>query len=581
VLWGCNPKPTTVVSHIVLPQDVCKSCVVAKDSFNLWFANGTAAANGLVLPANSVTFQHRNNCDFYRWSEQMFLWITSPDSAKYGGSGNTVLESPVFYNVSPPDSATQNRTLTAHKPNVMLRMAGHISKFGPNRLPVFLDKKGKMFEIETVLTMVKTATGNTAKVGQVKANAKGVFEFMDDKGKIIAHPMAIIRHKVNPQNIVQRFMAGTTPVFLDANGNQIQPEQGQATGDVLMSQGHSLVYYLTLVNDVYAYYVTGVFNHNKSIDPATFPITAAARDSVCALARKKGAKLIDSNALAIEIKSSWVEASTLPNPQDYVTVTAIIPTYDTTNAKKWTLKGEKAAKMALVGIHIVGSAAAHPEMIWATFEHQSNTPNAKYQYVDSTSAKNIKTVPQDKGTGWLFSNAAGGDTSYNLSHMTNTDALGNTISSIVANTGYNISASNTLRTMPWGSAWGKPTNPEDKSSAASNSEVISINNTIQQLLPGTDVRKNYLFVGAIWTVNGAGPTSISYTGGTPLSGATIGTSVLANSTMETYFQSSLNSCFSCHSTPATPSFNPDSISHIFGNLQPLYTLHDSLNKKKK
>jgi len=586
VLWGCKSTTTpsaTNVSKVILPTDVCKSCVVSQDTFKTWFKNGVPAANAAVVPANSVTFTPNNNCDFYRWSEQMFLWITSPDSS-YGSGGKIVLESPVFYNVSPPDSAG-NRILTPHKPDSLFHMAGHIRKLGPNRLPAFMDKKGRLFEIEEAKPIVKDATGKPVEVGEVKpATANGIAQLLDKAGKPIVHPMALIHHKVNAKFIVQRVKVGKSFVFLDGSGNQVQAEQAQATDDIMMSQGKSLVYYLSLVNDVYAYYMTGVRNHDPSIDSTSFPTTAAARDAVCKYARKNHAILPDSNALAIEIKSSWVEASTLPNPQDYVTVNAIIPTYDTTNNQIWKPNGEKKAKMALVGIHIVGSVAHHPEMIWATFEHESNTPNAKYQYVDSTKAKTVKTVPQDKGTGWLFSNTTDTAlTAYNNSHMTDTTATGAATDNIIATPGNTISPSNTMQTLPWGSAWGQPTNQQDSSSAASNSEIISINNNVRGMIPGEDIRKNYLFIGAIWTFKGTPPTGNGYDQNPvnpPASGTTIGTSVLANTTMETYFQSPNFSCFTCHSdSPA--SFAPASISHIFSKLEPLYRVHDQLNKKKK
>jgi len=588
VLWSCKNKSAVLstdnVSKVILPPDVCKSCVVGKDTFKTWFKGDTITANGQVLPANSVTFVPNNNCDFYRWSEQMFLWITSPAPA-YGAGDKIVLESPVFYNVSPPDPVTKERTLTPHKPDSLFRMTGHIRKLGPNRLPAFMDKTGHLFEIEEAAKpIVKDATGKSVEVGQIKPNANGAAQLLDKGGKAIVHPMALIQHKLNSKFIVQRVKIGKNFVFLDGTGKQVQAEQAQATDDILMSQGKSLVYYLTLVNDVYAYYVTGVRNKSPMIDSTSFPITAAALDSVCKYARTTAhVTLPDSNALAIEIKSSWVEASTLPNPQDYVTVNAIIPTYDTSDSTIWKPNGEKKAKMALVGIHIVGSVAHHPEMVWATFEHESNTPNAKYQYIDSTSAKTVKTVPQDKGTGWLFSNTTDTSlTAYNNSHMTDTTATGAQTDSIIAIPGNTISPSNTMQTLPWGSAWGQPTNQQDKSSAASNSEVISINNYVRNHIPDADIRKTYIFVGAIWTFGGTGPTGTGYdqtAPGSSLTGVTIGTSVLANTTMETYFQSPNFSCFTCHSNNA--SFAPDDISHIFKHLQPLYTLHDSLNKNKK
>src|SRR4026207_2120286 len=81
---GCgtnkSEKPQGEVSAILarLPNNVLQSCTVSPADFNSWFSSGKATENGLVVPANSVTFGHNNNCDFYRWSWQMFSWITSP-----------------------------------------------------------------------------------------------------------------------------------------------------------------------------------------------------------------------------------------------------------------------------------------------------------------------------------------------------------------------------------------------------------------------------------------------------------------------------------------------------------------------
>lgn len=117
-------------------------------------------------------------------------------------------------------------------------------------------------------------------------------------------------------------------------------------------------------------------------------------------------------------------------------------------------------------------------------------------------------------------------------------------------------------------------NAEDASVAAANSEIISINNSIHSLLVGNDVRKNYLFIGATWTQNGAAPNGKSYSPTTTTPGVAIGTSQLANSTMETYIQNGANfneagSCFLCHSNFKTATLLPSDISHVFGALQPL------------
>lgn len=46
-------------------------------------------------------------------------------------------------------------------------------------------------------------------------------------------------------------------------------------------------------------------------------------------------------------------------------------------------------------------------------------------------------------------------------------------------------------------------NPLDSSTAASNTEIISINNSVAGMLASGDVRKNYVMTGATWTEGGA------------------------------------------------------------------------------
>lgn len=263
------------------------------------------------------------------------------------------------------------------------------------------------------------------------------------------------------------------------------------------------------------------------------------------------------NHAVSEIKSSWVPANSLINSADFVTMDAVVPTYDTSNSAQWIPNGQKTIKLALVGIHIVGSVSGHPEMVWATFEHRSNTPDSAYQYLNANNQ--LVSVPADSCK-WLFSSAAGAP--YNVSHM----SVGKTSDTITAKTGYTISASNTLREAPFGVAYNGVPNQQDSSAAASNFELIGVNNSIINQIPGNDRRKKYLFIGATWTFGGTAPNGKVFPVDTT-AGSAIGTSVLANSTMETYFQSTTHSCFFCHSNHK--SLLPEALSHIFRNIHPL------------
>jgi hypothetical protein len=177
----------------------------------------------------------------------------------------------------------------------------------------------------------------------------------------------------------------------------------------------------------------------------------------------------------MEIKTAWVEASNLPDSSSYITMTATIPTYDTTNPNQWTPNGSKTVPLALVGMHVVGSTGTckpnpaggncipsptgpgHPEMIWATFEHLGNTPLATYTY---NSTAGVKTVNRSTAGTWLFSksNSSG---PFNCMHMITSGA-----NIIVANPGSpcpagSFTPSDTLRQKAWSAASDVSLNPID------------------------------------------------------------------------------------------------------------------------
>jgi len=490
--YETTTNDTTATAEIVmntpinskLPSDVLQSCIVSSSDFDSWFASQTVSINGAVDAANSVTALHENNCDFYKWSEQMFLWVTSPNVSGDYSSG-TVMESDSFYTVS------------------------------------------------TVVDGVRTLIPH-------------------EKGKLIS---AVANSQKNDK------------LFADT-------EEGQATDDVLMAQNGSLIYYISMVNDVYAQYLNGVANSGGSVSGSEFPTTQDQLNTIIAYAKTQGITVKDPNTLTIEVKTSWVAADELANVSDYITMNAIVPTYDTSNDQKWIPNGTEPKKLAMIGIHIVGTIDGHPEMVWATFEHLNNAPNLSYTYLDTN--KETKTQPADTGNDWLL-NSDSSNSTYNQSHIKYCNASElkqkkcNELNTIFATTDNTISASNTKMTKPWGVANDGVPNAENSTVAASNSEVISINNSVLGKLAAGDLRKNYIFIGATWTDGGAAPTGTSYSATNTAAGVAIGTSQLANSTMETYAQngagySQYGTCFSCHSNYADPGLKPSDLSHIYAEL---------------
>lgn len=577
-------------------------CGVSPTMFNGFFHSGTAAVDGVVDPANSVTFPNNtglHNCDFYQWAQQMFLWLTSPAPPSYGGGGGRIFASPQFYTVSPAD-VNGKRTLISNAPNFLHFINIRAAQFGAHGLPVIMSKSGQMFEVQpgpvsrAGKPLVFNRAGKQVEVGRTKLE-NGRLILLDKAGKAITAPKLIVPKQiplqqierlrlqpprliealpphemvamkpsaahvralmnlkpqaVNPKTIAQKFMINGRNIFLNVNGGVIETEEGQADTppSVLVTQNGMVIYYVSMVNDVMAYFLTGTKDGTFNPTPTQFPTTLAELQKIQTFATAHQKTFPDPNALAIEVKSAWIEASNLPNPSQYITTQAVIPTFDTTtNPNQWTPNGQKTTTLALIGMHVVGSANGHPEMIWATFEHFGNDPDATFNYNSTNSGANHQVPQANPITGtWLFT-APNATAPFNVVH-----AQFNAGNIVGFPAGSAVVASNILRFKPYGAALGTQPNPLIPDDATSNTQIIGIDDSIANdfaALPGgPDVRTNYYMRGATWTENGA-PPSGSFPQGTD-----VGTSQLANTTMETFQQTTTSynrfgsNCFSCHLT---------------------------------
>jgi hypothetical protein len=550
-------KPVTAQT---VPMDpAVGNCQVSAAQFASMFVSGNVTLEGVVKPADS-TVQPMSNCAFFMWTEQMYLWLLSPAPRSYGGGGRILL-SPAFYTVSPVGSDGR-RTFLRNQVGRPFNMFLRTTELGPHELPALLSRSGQVVEVASVrrnprLPLIRLESGRTAQLGTVRRVEGGRLQFLDQGGKPLAvrklAPPPVRRQMVQMldgrrlalvprsaiQNAVraQKLIFGGIPVFLDSAGNVIDVEPGQADGGVLISQNGSLIFYITFANQMFAFHRTmqgpAVIPQNTNI---SFPLTAADGAAVQAFASAHGTTIIDPQALALEVKSSWVESASIPNPNDYIQVDATIPTFNKSNPELWIPNGQKTVKMAMVGIHIVGSAKGNGELIWGTMEHFGNSPNGAYSYSSTTGNKNIG---QNTSGTWLFTpnGAAGPFNGMKASWDTTTGNL------VTTTPGSPIAPTTVLRLM----AWGMPGN-----SLAMNTNVISANSTvISQLLAG-DIRRNYFQVGSTWTSDGQGGTG----------GNEVGTNQLSNTTMETFVQPF--NCFGCHNT------NKVVVSHVYPKLKPLF-----------
>jgi hypothetical protein len=362
---------------------------------------------------------------------------------------------------------------------------------------------------------------------------------------------------------------------MELRAGKSDEEVGQAgSAGVLLSQGKSLVYYGIHVNDVYGYFLSGQ-KSGALPDARDFPHNATDLSAVVNFAQKTyGVELSNSDALVMELKTSWVDASTLTNADSYVTVQADVPAYtaDSTNTLWEEVTGEvQSMKLALTGVHIVGTVQDHPEFVWASFEHVGNAPDAAYYYENAT--QDVVQQPFSSAGDFVFMETGGSLDGANTQcasaeasgNITGKDSDGN-----VMCTG-GIVPSNTVRLSPWGSL----SNDQTTDVVTNNTRLLSINNSVRTQLSSGDVRANYVQIGGLWTTTppAGGDAPIPNQGGDQ-SAQLRGSLSLANSTMETYtqvFGDTPSHCFSCHQldNDATDSFGADKLSHIFSQIAPL------------
>ncbi|MFT6407926.1 MAG: hypothetical protein ACJAQ6_001342 [Arenicella sp.] len=382
------------------------------------------------------------------------------------------------------------------------------------------------------------------------------------------------------QSIVLESTAFYDVVF-DSNGNGVfvsstsdsnnftlrgsKPQRIQAAGqaggaDTLLTLNGSLVYFGVNVNDVYAWFNTAVTNGVITPDTVPFPTTRGELKKITDYAASKGTTLIDADALTMEFKTAWIDADTISKSErpNYIIIEANVPNYvgaigDTT----WTVSSTTPTvqkSLALVGMHVVGPVQGHPEMVWATIEHERNAPDNDY-YVEAPLSLPIPItheVPYNSDGNWNFMTDGGEKSGALVSQMVVGSSTNKhcTTGKICATAGNGIIANNVYRAMPWGNA---PT----PASANNNSQLISLNNDIRGFLVGNDVRQNYFQSGAVWTRDGSVPANGNDTS------KQVGSKLLANTTMETYHQKNMNGCFGCHNNDGNSKKMGTYISHLF------------------
>lgn len=274
---------------------------------------------------------------------------------------------------------------------------------------------------------------------------------------------------------------------------------------------------------------------------------------------------------AAVFKATWLrlDPGQTPPAGAYVTQAEVpvLTVYRTKNTMTVAPSGQTTtATVALVGLHVVGYTVNHPEFLWATFEHQDNSPKFPDNTFDPTStASDSKSYTfYQGGTPWNHINYNQGNQAapfllrFDLATQKFTTV---TVPNNVANFTYqgtSPSASpgtNVVLANQTGSETNSPNGPGN---------ILALNQSAQGFFAGLSApQKNfgsYFLVGTVWmmpnTYVPANAAALGYNNTNAF-----GSVNLANTTAETFFQvpavqpsnavptaggNTMLNCFLCH-----------------------------------
>jgi hypothetical protein len=261
---------------------------------------------------------------------------------------------------------------------------------------------------------------------------------------------------------------------------------------------------------------------------------------------------LDPNAVfpkgSLELKSSWKIVQKGEDTSRFFTTDAMVPILSLSADGKVqvdTSKPPKKERVALLGIHVVGVVDGHPEFIWATFEHDQNSPNLPIDM------KIDDAKPVDPNHTYTL---------YPKGALAKDSNISNRNAVTIDNEGTQTLKPkvNVVRQFKFGG--------EDEPAS-----IIELNTSVHLKLPKElAVWRNYSFRGAVWLNDPATDFKVGQNFGQidETKGILGGEKKLSNATMETFSQNTQN-CFHCHTSEMLPDGSLGAklinISHIMTN----------------
>jgi len=276
---------------------------------------------------------------------------------------------------------------------------------------------------------------------------------------------------------------------------------------LLVDQQGRIVYYEQLFNDTFVDFTRSKFFTDGTFDPTKLAAATGLTEFF--------------PAGAMELKTSWMILPDGVDASQYFTVNAEVFKLGNQDGKIVVTQETMPATVALVGLHIAATVDDHPEMIWATIEHIGNSPDLP-QGMSKDSADPVSTDAFTFYTASTPANAGNVNAQDNLMLDESTQVL--------------TPITNVFRQFAHGTTVG------GKDWELNIADIQAVNTFWQDnFAPSGNPAEHYFEVGSVWmTPNSLTPDLFPIT---QLRGSTI----LSNSTMETYTQND-QQCFSCHNS---------------------------------
>lgn len=301
----------------------------------------------------------------------------------------------------------------------------------------------------------------------------------------------------------------------------------EADGNMLVSKNGYPVYASVHMNDTY-------FEFVKKNLIITGAYQANARDA------REGPNKEDSIPVgAVVFKATWLRLDEKDSPPPGAFVTeALVPRLSLSLSADNTLYAAPdgrtvKVKVALVGLHVVGRTVDHPEFVWGTFEHKSNSP----RFADGT--YDPLSTASNPGRDYTFYTA---NTPYVKTNLPSTQTTATSTPLSTPLTTINLVATPTYRFDPATQKFSPSTNVVLANETGGETprgalDIANLNRTAHAFFSKTGSSSptrqpgfaNYDLIGTVWMKPG------SLTLDSDQSQAT-GSVNLANSTAETFEQ---------------------------------------------